>query len=339
MNDDLHSTSLMVMRNAIPLMEKYNLPVIPRNYAVFYNYVTGENSALREAFDNHLLTHDEITTELCEKWFMDYVCFEDEMALSEAQNEMKSILENVFNMIGNVNGRNDEYDKVLASQEALLNKKPSLDTLLDMISILREETGSMRESSEKMRNDLNNKLGEVNQLRHSIENIRHEASIDYLTDIANRKGLMEALPLLCGNKSEKQCFAMIDIDYFKKFNDTFGHLIGDKVLRFVANIIKDSIKGSDFIARYGGEEFVVVFADTERDNAFHAAENIRIAIEKTRFILKKEKQDLGTISVSIGLSQYRHGESYEDCIGRADKALYQAKDNGRNCVVADEVVG
>jgi diguanylate cyclase len=147
--------------------------------------------------------------------------------------------------------------------------------------------------------------------------------------------MMDSLPLLFEHNEGKHCFAMIDIDHFKQFNDTYGHLVGDKVLRFVANIIKNSIKGSDFVARYGGEEFVVVFTGTGIGNAIRAAENVRSAIEKTRFVLKKENQNLGTISVSIGLSEYRADEELETCLERADKALYQAKQTGRNRVITE----
>ncbi len=335
MSDEALEQSMEVMRNVLPLMSQYGLPATPRNYAVLHGYVSAENSALRHAIDRHLDTLNEISSEKCEEWFNEYVSMTDESSLYEVQQEVKSIMENVVRVISTVSGRSDEYTNMLSNTEAHLGEEPSLSSLLDVISDLREETVSMRQSSEKMRGELNNKLDEVERLRGSLENIKREAGMDYLTGVANRKGLMESLPLLCKNSKGQQCFAMIDIDHFKQFNDNHGHIVGDKVLRFVANIIKDSIKGSDFIARYGGEEFIVVFTGTGIENATMAAENVRMAIEKTRFKLKD--QNLGTISVSIGISEYLPCESYEECIERADKALYQSKDTGRNRVTANAV--
>lgn len=119
---------------------------------------------------------------------------------------------------------------------------------------------------------------------------------------------------------------MIDIDFFKKVNDTFGHTKGDLVLREISGLVQSSIRSYDILGRYGGEEFVVLMPDIDCENAKHVAERIRLEIEGHEF------EGVGRVTVSVGLAQYTSPESIESLIDRADQALYVAKETGRNRV-------
>ena len=129
--------------------------------------------------------------------------------------------------------------------------------------------------------------------------------------------------------------AAIDIDYFKQFNDTHGHQVGDDVLRFVALELRACVKGRDLLARYGGEEFAVLLPSTPYSGALRLAEQIRAMVEAQPM---EDIRGRGNypVTISLGVAQHREGEPIEEFIERGDKALYQAKAKGRNCVVVAE---
>ena len=134
------------------------------------------------------------------------------------------------------------------------------------------------------------------------------------------------------------CLLMLDIDHFKKINDSFGHLLGDKVIKMVARTLKNQIKGKDIAARYGGEEFSVLLPETELKNAWTVAENIRRMIESMSIKRAHDKQEVCRMTISIGVARYQSDESVTDFIGRADNALYHSKNTGRNRVTVFEAL-
>ncbi|MCU0894360.1 MAG: GGDEF domain-containing protein [Rhodospirillales bacterium] len=126
---------------------------------------------------------------------------------------------------------------------------------------------------------------------------------------------------------------MLDIDHFKKFNDTHGHHIGDQVLRLLAAVLKQSVKGQDTPARYGGEEFAVVLPQTVLENAVKLAEAIRLRVSRRSVVNRATSQRLGSFTVSIGAAEFVPGEPLRQFVERADRALYAAKKAGRNRVM------
>lgn len=168
----------------------------------------------------------------------------------------------------------------------------------------------------------------------SIEIIREMAIRDVLTGLYNRRHILELLDHE-KNRSLRGggifCLAMLDIDHFKDVNDTYGHKTGDEVLKAVATTIKTTMRNTEYCARYGGEEFLIVLTQTGINGAIIGTERVRANIEKIPF------PDIGSdfkITVSIGLSEYKMREDIDNVIARADKALYLAKNGGRNRVEA-----
>ncbi|MEA1988144.1 MAG: GGDEF domain-containing protein [Pseudomonadota bacterium] len=178
---------------------------------------------------------------------------------------------------------------------------------------------------------------EITQLKNELEQAKNIAKTDELTNIPNRRGFNEIITQMASSaniNSSSFALIMIDIDFFKAINDEFGHLIGDSVLRYLAKQLDAEIKGKDALARIGGEEFVILLPQTSYDNAFNVANNLRKKVEKNRLKVKTQDKPL-SLTISAGLATYQLGEDIEDLIDRADQALYQAKNSGRNKVYGD----
>lgn len=169
---------------------------------------------------------------------------------------------------------------------------------------------------------------ELEILNRELQNL---ATTDALTQIANRSSLDEVLKQsIAENERYQRPFSvvMIDIDFFKKINDTHGHLVGDTVLKTVAQLIKSQIRSVDTVGRWGGEEFVIVYREIECQGAYALAENIRQSVEKYPF------EGLERITISLGVAQYRAGTSAEELLKQADTAMYDSKEQGRNKVTS-----
>lgn len=152
------------------------------------------------------------------------------------------------------------------------------------------------------------------------------ANYDFLTKLYNRKFLMNYLDIEMKKMERKKTqlsILLLDIDNFKRINDTFGHVEGDRILKEVAAIIKNTTRKGDIVSRYGGEEFIVLLSDTNEKDAYIVAEKVREAIEKNDFNMDK-------VTVSIGISNMVLDESVDNFISRADEALYEAKKTGKN---------
>ena len=179
---------------------------------------------------------------------------------------------------------------------------------------------------------------EISQLQQNLEAIRAESLSDPLTGLGNRKYFdraLDAAAQLAVTQNEPLSLLMLDIDHFKSFNDNYGHLTGDQVLRLVGQSLKQIINGRDTIARYGGEEFAVVLPDTDLPKALAVAEQIRRAVVARELKKKSTGEILGRITVSVGVSMLQSGDDMDALIDRADACLYAAKRNGRNRVVCE----
>lgn len=190
----------------------------------------------------------------------------------------------------------------------------------------------------KLRNKLRDRNDELARL---LEEVHHAARHDHLTQVFNRRYVMQTM------KQEKQradrtrrpfSVVILDLDHFKIINDRYGHLAGDRVLMAFSERSKGTLRGMDFVGsdgsrtfgRYGGEEFIILLPETDLGGAYRCAERIRYVTEDEPF------DEVFRVTVSCGVAEYRLGESIEDTLRRADAALYRAKENGRNQVIADD---
>ena len=179
-----------------------------------------------------------------------------------------------------------------------------------------------------------NKLDVIKKINFMYSHTRHLSLTDALTGLYNRRHLdsnLEREFLRAKRYNSNLSIAVIDIDFFKKVNDTYGHLCGDYVLKEVAYMILDTLRKTDMVFRYGGEEFVAVLTETSIDKAVIPLERLRKAIEAYPFVYNGVEFK---VTVSIGVNSTESGaETAGEFLDGADKALYSAKNNGRNRVI------
>ncbi len=195
-----------------------------------------------------------------------------------------------------------------------------------------QQAGSkLADASHKLNETMQENIEKLSTLSSKLKQAESEARNDPLTRLANRRYLAEFLNTL-GQSSF--CFLIIDIDYFKKINDTYGHDVGDEILQQLATILRDNVRGSDLAARIGGEEFCIIFPSTDLQTSRQLAEKLRQAIAARPF---KTARGQVPVTISIGLAQHQPGNKHSTTFKAADKALYHSKENGRNRVTVAPV--
>ena len=268
--------------------------------------------------------------------------FEDELGISETnreetrqqREELDAALE------GEVRGLQDSIEGA-ASLDALKSDiKKRLDTLEVHLEAKRrletKRTEQVRDEIQTLTKRMQALEEEAEVLRINLEQQREQAYRDALTELPNRLAWDETL---ASEFSRWQRYGrplvlcVLDIDHFKRINDTFGHKAGDKLLRLVAKIASRSTRDSDFLARYGGEEFAMLMPETELAGAEVVAEKLRHAVANCGAHFNQQKVP---VTISCGLTAFVEGDTPESAFERADKALYRAKQGGRNRCVVDE---
>lgn len=178
----------------------------------------------------------------------------------------------------------------------------------------------------------NLRTGEVVSKMKTFDDLKRRATKDGLTGLLNRETFfLIALQEMQYFVREGIPFSlmMVDLDYFKKYNDSYGHLVGDEALKQLAGLLRDEERDADIIGKYGGEEFVALLPGADLDGAVQVGERMRKRVER-----ETENNKTGGITVSVGVTEYKAGDNLTGMIERADQALYQAKQEGRNRVIA-----
>ena len=326
------------LRLALPYMSEHGIPVIPKNYSVWYQYVSGIDNELRQTIDSMLEKKEPFSEETNEKLYWHFCAEQDEKQLRDLRDDLQQILATILREVTQLTGQTQKYELFVADSVKMLSENPSPVVVKEIVKTIIDETKTLGNFGKTAQNKLIETTDVLETLKKDFEQVKTEATVDFLTGVPNRKAFDQALTECISEASSGQnnlSLLLIDIDHFKRFNDEFGHLIGDYVLKFVVKMIKEMVKGRDFLARFGGEEFAVILPQTPIVGAETVAENIRSYFAQATLKEIATFRSLGKISVSIGVAYYRPGESPEMFITRCDRALYAAKNSGRNRVATE----
>ena len=334
-NDSVDQAA-QVARAAIPLAAKLNLPINPIIFTVFYQHVAKLNEELSNAFENLIAQPDPPCKNAVESLYQQYIYKNDAHALETLRVALGSMIMSTHDSISRAEGESKAYEQSLGNVSEQLLQDNNFDSIESIIANLLSETNQMNSISKKLRGELQEANKKIDEMHCEFKRIRHESMTDPLTGLKNRRAFDQEIDELCrqaASDNEHLSLLLVDIDHFKKINDSYGHLLGDAVLKWVAQLLRDTVRGTDIIARFGGEEFVLLLPNTDIKGAESVAENVCNNIAKRN--LRHSEKIIGKTTVSVGVAEFHHSETIEHLLQRADQALYQAKKAGRNCVVVN----
>lgn len=329
------------LRLALNQMMQHGVPANPVNYTVWYEYVTGNNAKLTSAIDYSKKQAKPLNDQLHKHLYQRYIVDDDRLASHQMLKETVEIISTLSREVGSSGGEMANRGNALEAYATQLEEDPDMGGVNRLIACIITETKMMVESGKALKKRLDTSTREISELREKLKKSKAEAVTDALTGLANRRGFEEAAHHVL--RQATSCpngisLIMADIDHFKRINDTFGHLVGDNVIKMFATTIKDYVKGRDIVARFGGEEYVILLPDTSVADAAKLGEKIRQFLHNMKWKRKDTGLSLGAITLSLGVAGYRPGEHLDTLIKRADQALYFSKENGRNQVSTETVL-
>lgn len=342
---DDYKTVTEIARKVIPFLSQKGIPLTPKNYRIWFEYFHGIMPDIREILDDMLNRGIPFTSEKNEELYARF--FErdvekenvdkrlSEIAVSEdirkkIEDSIVKTIKDIFLSSESVGSYNEALHQHFKSMADVKN----INEIRFIVSSLIKETAETIKSSEKTQEELQNTVKELEEARKSLHEVQMEARTDSLTGLNNRLYFDERA------KEEMERFkrykipcsiAMIDIDHFKRLNDTYGHIVGDRALVHVSKELVKNLRKIDFVARYGGEEFAVILPSTAIKDAVTVIEKIRQELFDTDFLVKDKTVE---ITVSGGVKEFCEGETIVQVIEKSDQALYLAKNSGRNQVKA-----
>lgn len=318
-------------------LQEDGLEPSPDNFAVYYAFYADTNPNLKMAMGALIDQYGGLSQQQCTELFLAHLSLEAENKM--LQTSSKSISDEIQNVMGVLEKSNQdstEFNQTLNSFSGTLQSNVSLDQIRSAVSRVANETRIMAEQNQRLQAQLAHSTQELTEMRYNLDEVRKASLVDPLTNIGNRKHFdIELVRTVaeCEENNAPLSMLMCDIDHFKKFNDTYGHLIGDEVLKLVAKTLIENLKGRDVIARYGGEEFVILLPHTSVQDAERVGNQLRSILATKQVRRRRTNEMLGVVTISLGATQYVSKEDTDSFIDRADTALYDAKQTGRNKVV------
>ncbi len=329
-------------RKAVDSMEKHGIWPTAVNFELWINYVGAPDSALSREIDRILASGEAFTEEVSDQLAAEFL---PKAKLSDQIRDTGDLLNRelaaVSVAIADAQKSSHVYGQTLASASRSLDQPQDMAKLKATVETLSGATQRVQDENRQLEARLAESSAEVSRLRDHLEQVRKDATTDGLTNIANRKSFDEQLEAACAEAhdlGESLCLAVLDIDHFKLFNDTYGHQTGDQVLRYVASVIGRNCPPPRFCARYGGEEFAIIFRGETAADAFAGLQNIRAEVSSRVLKRRATNEDLGQITLSAGMAVLRAGETPHGLVERADAALYASKRNGRDRVTSAESI-
>ncbi len=317
------------VKQAIPLMVRHGIAPNPCNFTLWFTYVTNRDQELKKALDQALEEKKIFSEEICRNLFKKYVMKEEVNLQEGLQASLTSVLHELVDSVEKAKDGADDFQRSLEQSLENVSGDLTSSSLEDTIKLLIQTTQTIKSVTSGFQGQLESAESEIMELRRLLHEEERQTYIDPLTEIGNRRAFDKRMTELFQNDKGNMALVLIDLDHFKKLNDTYGHLMGDRVLQGVGKTLQKICPENALVARYGGEEFVLVLEDSQ-EAACHIAETIRASLSKLVMKKKSSGEVIENITASFGVAQKMEGEFPEQLIERADKALYTAKENGRN---------
>ena len=277
--------------------------------------------------------------ELSEKLYEKFFSAEKELkTIVETGTTFQKELKKIVSVLKETGEDTSLHTNTLMEQMSKLSDFEGANELKDIVKVIIDDTDKMQAQSQKLESKLEESTFKIESLQSNLENARIESRTDALTNIGNRKFFEEKIEEYVTNHKKlghDLCLILCDIDFFKKFNDNFGHQIGDQVLKVVAHVIKKELGLQGSAARYGGEEFAILLPKAKLGDAIELADHIRKVISERIIKNKNTGANFDRITMSFGVASMNANMTADDLIQKLDSALYLSKANGRNMVQSE----
>jgi diguanylate cyclase len=336
MTDDDFKKSTANLKKAVPLMMKHHVAATPANYALWYTYVDNVIPQLNRELDGVIESYGVCPPAAGEQLYNNHIASRAETDMHDLRANIEILVNEVASSVSDTLTDTSQFskmiDKSFDSLERVEDESMSLEEVMKVIRQLVVESREIRHSTRFLNSQLENATNEIQQLKSQLAEVQQDALFDSLTSLYNRRAFDGDLNTLCRSE-QKMCLILADIDHFKSFNDTYGHLFGDTVIKAIARRIQLSCRDGIHAYRFGGEEFALIVPNKSLRIARQFAESLRRAIEKLSIKDRRTSEQIGNITISLGVAELQPGEPANALIERADKLLYEAKELGRNRVM------
>jgi len=311
----------------------------PHSYALWYNFAAGDSGLLTAAINKKLSRNGRLTPQEVEDLYATHISPADIPDRAEKLGQqVNEELTQILAMIAAAAGSASAFSASLAAGAQRLGSAADQAGVRRIVDDLTLATTRMELANVRLHDQLQAAIEEIARLRREIGALRVESLTDPLTSVGNRKFFDSALQKAVADAHAAGgalSLLLVDIDHFRNINDTYGHVVGDRVLRFVASTLKESLKGKDTTARCGGDIFAVILPRTTLAAALGVADQLRQAIMKGELVRRSTGEKHSSLTVSIGAAALAPGDSAQSLIEAASVCLHTAKRSDRNCVVGE----
>lgn len=322
------------LKQALPKMLQHEFPPHPVNYSLWYDYVSGRSPDLNRAMDELLADNGTISHVQGQQLFQSHVLGaagkDQQKTVAKLQALAAALAEQLDASALGSNAFDIELNRSLQALHGARDSE-QLDRTIDaLVGSINALSAANRHFHQQMQQSQKR----IEQLKTELVRTQRSADCDPLTRLNNRRAFdRELRRLLCESRGKQPlCLIFCDVDRFKQFNDDYGHLMGDRVLRRVGELLLEQVPAQAIAARFGGEEFAIILPMSTPAQASTIAEQLRHRIEQLRVKLKNSDHVLDNITASFGIAGALPGDTLDSLLERADQALYAAKRAGRNRV-------
>lgn len=316
------------------LMVQHGVPPTPDNFSVWFYYVSGASLTLKKTIDILIANKRKFDSATNRDLYITYVNPHSSTS-GDFPEQLRGVIDSAKDFLATAISDNRTQMETLG--EVTSQCKPTADPRPIIEMLVKELSHATTRSSALEANFLQT-TKDLDEIKDSLKQAEQHSNTDALTGLANRRSLeafLRSAQITAMEAGTPLSILMIDIDHFKTFNDTYGHQVGDQVLRLVGKVLAESVRDCDLAARYGGEELMAILPGAALEACVEAAERIRRRICDARLTRRATGEEISSLTVSIGVAQFRMGETADGMIARCDKALYQAKRLGRNRTVKE----
>ena len=319
-------------------LQQAGLAIHPVNYAVIYEYISGDNAELCHIIEQKLtakaLLDDFVLADLYSRF------------LSASNLPQEQLLNDAAGMVSRLAAYSDvaaeqldDYLQQLDTGIDQMHQPATTEQMLPLFMQLQQHTSAFRASQQQLKQQLALAHQQSQQLRQELQQLKQQRLLDPLTGLYNRLAMQNQLDIWFSEQPERRIAAIaVNLDHFSRFNQQFGNTIGDVILSKVARKISSYVQSSGLPVRSGGEEFLILLPDVDLRSASEIAEQVRRGVEKLRFVSSRSKTTLPKVTISLGVSIFQHGENWYQFLGRTAQVLQMAKQRGRNQVASESML-